>query len=120
MPEVVVDVLLASGLFCGLSIKFVEVGRGVGLLVVVANVAGAFVVSFRGLCVVKTVEDSGSGQHTPGTNRLLKHSDSLKLLRLSNNAGQELKSSQRPGLPLGVLQRFSTSLAVDSSDAKVI
>uniref|UniRef100_A0A1A9Z882 Uncharacterized protein n=1 Tax=Glossina pallidipes TaxID=7398 RepID=A0A1A9Z882_GLOPL len=84
------SVVLVIGFMCGINTRL---GEGEGL---------------------KTVDGSGIGQHTPGTNRLLKQSDSRKLLRFKSKAGQLLKSSQRPGRPLGVLQRFSTSFGADS------
>lgn len=42
------------------------------------------------------------GQHTPGTNRFLKHIDCLRWPKLSNSCGQLLRSSQLPWAPSGV------------------
>lgn len=69
------------------------------------------VVSFNGRCVVVTaVELSEMGQQTPGTNKLLKQSDSLKCVKSSSKPGQLLRSSHFPGRPSGVLHLFSPSL----------
>lgn len=110
----VVVVVVVDGFFCGISTR-PAVGLTVGLsvvrLVVVACVVvlvGGRVVNRSGRCVVSTVELSvaveESGQQTPGTKRLLKQSDSRRLLRFKSKAGQALRSSHRPGRPLGVLQ----------------
>lgn len=70
-------------------------------------------VSFTGFCVVKMV-DCSIGQQTPGTNKLLKQSDSRRLPKSKRRAGQLLRSSHLPLLPSGVLQRFSPSLPLAS------
>lgn len=44
------------------------------------------------------------GQHTPGTNRLLKQMDWRRLPRSSSSWGQLLRSSQCPVPPPGVVQ----------------
>jgi hypothetical protein len=51
-----------------------------------------------------------NGQHTPGTNKLLKHKDSRKCVKSSNKPGQLLRSSHFPGRPSGVKHLFSPSL----------
>lgn len=48
-------------------------------------------------------------------NKRLKHSESRKPERLSSKLGQTLKSSHRPGVPNGVMQRFSPSFPSISS-----
>lgn len=73
-------------------------------------------VKYVGLCVVAYVLLSiPVGQQTPGINKRLKHSESLKFPKSNNNDGQTLRSSQRPDRPLGVMQRFSPSLPSKSS-----
>lgn len=61
--------------------------------------------------VVKCPDSSSSsiGQQTPGMNKRLKHNESRSPDRLSSSPGQTLKSSHRPGVPNGVIQRFSPS-----------
>lgn len=70
------------------------------------------VVSFNGREVVGAVaarSELERGQHTPGTNKLLKQRDSRRCVKSSNSDGQLLRSSHFPILPSGVLQRFSFS-----------
>ena len=67
------------------------------------------VVSLKGLWVVSCVL-SDDGQQTPGTNKLLKHKDSLRWVRSRSSPGQLLRSSHFPGRPSGVRHRFSPSL----------
>lgn len=69
------------------------------------------VVNFNGRWVVDTaLEFSDIGQQTPGTKRLLKHSDSRKCVKSNKSPGQLLRSSHFPGRPSGVLHLFSPSL----------
>lgn len=69
------------------------------------------VVSFNGRWVVVTVfAFSVIGQHTPGVNRLLKHSDCRKCVKSKSKPAQLLRSSHFPGRPSGVLHLFSPSL----------
>ena len=49
------------------------------------------------------------GQQTPGTNRLLKQMDCLRLLRSNSNWGQLLRSSHVPVKPSGVLQGLAAA-----------
>jgi hypothetical protein len=72
----------------------------------------ARVVNLSGRCVVVVVAKalSDAGQHTPGTNKLLKHSDSRRCVKSNKSAGQLLKSSHFPKRPSGVRHRFSPSL----------
>lgn len=55
------------------------------------------------------------GQQTPGMKSRLKHSESLKPDKFNNKPGQTLRSSHRPDVPEGVMQRFSPSLPSMSS-----
>lgn len=88
---------------------FVVVGFGTGLCVVTGT-------RYVGLAVVATIGFSTSdvdgtiasfGQHTPGTNKSLKQSDSLKLIKFNKSCGQLLKSSHIPSSPSGVVQAFA-------------
>lgn len=58
---------------------------------------------------------SSIGQHTPGMNKRLKQSESRRPERLSSKLGQTLRSSHLPGVPNGVIQRFSPSFPSISS-----
>lgn len=81
-----------------------KLGRVVALVV-------ARVVNFNGRWVVViALVFSDIGQHTPGTNKLLKHSDSRKCVKSKSRLGQLLRSSHFPGRPSGVRHRFSPSL----------
>lgn len=103
---------------------------GLGLFVVSTRIAdGFFVVAgfSTGLCVVTGTKYVGFvvvdtigfstkgvdgtiasfGQHTPGTNRSLKQSDSRRLIKFNKSCGQLLKSSQIPSSPSGVVQAFA-------------
>lgn len=96
----VVVVVVVEGVVMGLKNKL-------GRLVV------ARVVNLSGRCVVEVdaaAAFSDIGQHTPGTNKLLKHSDSRRCVKSNKSAGQLLKSSHFPKRPSGVRHRFSPSL----------
>uniref|UniRef100_A0A182IXQ0 Uncharacterized protein n=1 Tax=Anopheles atroparvus TaxID=41427 RepID=A0A182IXQ0_ANOAO len=73
---------------------------GVGFVTGASTRLGATVAATgggRGFGVVSCVLLLLIGQQTPGTKRLLKHSDSRRWLKSSSSPGQVLKSSQRPG-----------------------
>lgn len=103
----------------GLGLFVVSIRIAEGLFVVVGFCTGLCVVTgtrYVGLAVVvktgfSTADVDGTiasfGQHTPGTNKSLKHSDSLKLIRFNKSCGQLLKSSQIPSSPSGVVQVFA-------------
>lgn len=70
-------------------------------MVVVTTVAGIRLVVVDGLydCVtglrgVGVVGLLVAGQHTPGTNKLLKHKDCRRFPKLSKSCGQSLRSLQ--------------------------
>lgn len=98
----VVSIRIADGFF-------VVVGLGTGLCVVTGT-------RYVGLDVVVSIGFSTAGvdgttaffgQHTPGTNRSLKQSDSLRFIKFNKSCGQLLKSSQIPSSPSGVVQAFA-------------
>lgn len=78
-------------------------------------IESVFVNDYRFVVKGLDVSSSSMGQHTPGMNKRLKQSESRKPERLSNKLGQTLKSSHRPDVPNGVVQRFSPSFPSTSS-----
>lgn len=63
-------------------------------MVVVEGGRYATVLAIIGTAVVGSMLFVRCGQHTPGTNKLLKHRDCLRFPKLSSSCGQSLKSSQ--------------------------
>lgn len=75
--------MVTGTIFCGLGLIVVITGRF------------ATVVPIKGCTVVVgSISFERKGQHTPGTNKLLKHKDCLRFPKFSSSCGQSLKSSQ--------------------------
>lgn len=122
---VVTETMVVGGLVLGtgLGLFVVSIWIAEGFFVVGGFGTGLCVVTgtrYVGLAVVITIGFSTAdvdgtiasfGQHTPGTNKSLKHSDSLKLIKFNKSCGQLLKSSQIPSSPSGVVQAFEFGLS---------
>lgn len=85
------DVIVCTGVnIIGLIVEVITVGCCKIIESCVGFIDGRCVVVVVGFDKVSIV----FGQHTPGTNRLLKHNDCRKLPKFNSNCGQSLKSSQ--------------------------